>query len=84
MKPSPKSPTQIPTRKLHTKYLEEAQGTEVVLYLVNNGVPLKGVLLEFDDETVVISPHTNILRKTIVAFYQAKDAPKKVPRPPVR
>jgi sRNA-binding regulator protein Hfq len=58
---------------------------EVVLYLVNNGVPLKGILLEFDDETVVLSPHTTVLRKTIVAFYQAKDAPpKKTTRPPVR
>lgn len=86
--PKRRSELRLPKSKpipLHTRNLEKALNTMVVIYLVNNGTPLRGKLLEFDKETIVITPETTIHREKIVAFYQAQNAPaKEVPRPAVR
>lgn len=83
-KSGPRLPKSEPI-PLHTKNLEKALNSMVVVYLVNNGTPFRGMLREYDKETIVISPETTLLRKQIVGFYQAKNAPsKEVPRPAVR
>jgi small nuclear ribonucleoprotein (snRNP)-like protein len=83
-KSGPRLPKSEPI-PLHTKNLEKALNSMVVVYVVNNGTPLRGLLREYDKETIVISPETTIHREKIVAFYQAKNAPTKaIPRPPVR
>lgn len=81
-KPTPrrKSGPRLPKSEpipLHTRNLAKAINTEVVVYLMNNGVPFRGVLLEYDKETVVIYPETTLPRDKIIAFYQAKNAPIK-------
>jgi small nuclear ribonucleoprotein (snRNP)-like protein len=71
--PSPRSEP-IP---LHTKNLEKALNSTVVVYVVNNGTPFRGILREYDKEAIMISPETTLLRSKIVAFYEAKNAPHK-------
>lgn len=89
-KRTPRKKSALPSQRykpipLHTQNLEKALGTHVVVYMVNNGTPFRGLLREVDEETIVISPETTLLRTKIVAFYQAKNAPaKKIPGPPLR
>jgi hypothetical protein len=83
-KSGPRLPKSEPI-PLHTKNLAKALNSVVVVYVVGNGVPLRGELRDYDKETIVIFPETTIPRDKIVAFYQAKNAPSKaIPRPPVR
>lgn len=83
-KSGPRLPKSEPI-PLHTKNLAKALNSVVVVYVVGNGVPLRGELRDYDKETIVIFPETTIPRDKIVAFYQAKNAPAKtIPRPPVR
>ena len=83
-KSGPRLPKSEPI-PLHTKNLEKALNSMVVVYVVNNGTPFRGILREYDKEAIMISPETTLLRSKIVAFYEAKNAPnKEVPRPAVR
>lgn len=44
-----------------------------------------GRLVKYDEESIVVSPKTCILRSEIIAFLENRNAPtKEAPRPPLR
>lgn len=80
-----KSEQSLPKSKpLTARFLDNCLNEEVKIFTQTGGC-MTGRLIEFDNESLLISPETLIPRQKVVSMYKAKNAPTKtVTGPAVR